>query len=386
MTEITRKTGTTRKIEIFRPGTFTSRAGVELTFTEQDLRGVAAAYDPAVHEAPLVVGHPTHDAPAYGWIKGLEFTDGRLIATVGQLAPELVTTVAEGRFRKVSPAFYPPTSTSNPKPGTLSLRHVGVLGAVPPACSGLKPLAFADDGAEAVVLEFSGRTEVGLWSSLRDFLIEKFGLADADRALPGYQINWLTEEAIREDVEGAAEADASAAAPAFSQPEDTEHPMLDTSALDARAKELDAREHALAAKQMEFSAQEAARRYADDGAFVDGLIRDGRLASGHKTRVLEFMAGLDAAAAIEFSEGGGKVAKTPLQAFRDHLSAQPRLVTTEEIAGGEGLPDGRDIEFAAPPGFSVDAAGLDLHRRAVEYRRLHPDTGYVAAIKAVGGQ
>ncbi|MBF0094378.1 MAG: hypothetical protein HQL34_07535, partial [Alphaproteobacteria bacterium] len=358
-------TETTRKIEIFRPGTFTSRAGVELTFTEQDLRAVAAAYDPAVHEAPLVVGHPSHDAPAYGWITGLEFADGRLVATVGRLAPELATAVAEGRFRKVSPAFYPPTSKSNPKPGTLSLRHVGVLGAAPPACSGLKPLAFSDDVSEAVVMEFSGRTSAGLWSSLRDFLIEKFGRDEAERAVPGYQVQWLAEESVREDME---------TAPAFSQPEAKSDPMPDTPDLDARARELDAREHALQAKEMEFSAQETARRHADDAAFVDGLIREGRVASGDRAQVLEFLAALDATSALEFSEGDGKVTKTPWQAFRDRLAAQPKLVTTGEIAGGKPIPEGQEVAFSAPPGLTVDAAGLDLHRRATEYQRLHPNT------------
>lgn len=368
-----------RKIEIFRPGTFTSRAGAELTFTAEELREVAAAYDPAVHEAPLVVGHPAHDAPAYGWIKGLEFVDGRLVATVDKLAPELVAAVDEGRFRKVSPAFFPPGGKSNPTPGKLTLRHVGVLGAAPPACSGLKPLAFADDVTEAVAFEFgafTGRTVASLWGTLRDFLIEKFGLDEADRAVPGYQINWLAEEVVREEME---------TSPAFSQPETTGVTM-DKATLDTRAQELDAREQALTAKQMEFSAQETARRIADNTAFVDGLIQEGRLASGQKIQVLEFMASLDAATAIEFSEGDGKVAKTPLRAFKDHLSAQPKLVTTGTIAGGPALPEGREIEFTAPPGFVVDALGLDQHRRAVEYQRLHPNTDYVTAAKAVSGQ
>ncbi len=60
-----------QRIEIFRPGTHTAMSGETIGFTEAQLRASAAAYDPAKHEAPIVVGHPRHDGPAYGWVKSL---------------------------------------------------------------------------------------------------------------------------------------------------------------------------------------------------------------------------------------------------------------------------------------------------------------------------
>ena len=73
---------TNKPIQIFKPGTHTAMSGAVLAFSESDLAACAAAYDPAKHEAPLVVGHPKHDAPAYGWVKQLAFADGALIVIV----------------------------------------------------------------------------------------------------------------------------------------------------------------------------------------------------------------------------------------------------------------------------------------------------------------
>ena len=45
-------------IEIFRAGTHTDSHGTTLNFSESDVAAMAAAYDPALSAAPLVVGHP----------------------------------------------------------------------------------------------------------------------------------------------------------------------------------------------------------------------------------------------------------------------------------------------------------------------------------------
>lgn len=124
-------------IEIFRTGTHTATSGRQLAFSDADLAAIAAAYDPARHEAPLVVGHPETDAPAYGWVTALAATDGRLQASVSQLDPAFAELVREGRFKKISAAFYAPDAAANPTPGTWHLKHVGFLGAAPPAVKGL---------------------------------------------------------------------------------------------------------------------------------------------------------------------------------------------------------------------------------------------------------
>ena len=54
--------------EIFKAGTRTDNSGRTVTITEADVAQAAAAYDPALHEAPLVIGHPkTMHRPMAGW-------------------------------------------------------------------------------------------------------------------------------------------------------------------------------------------------------------------------------------------------------------------------------------------------------------------------------
>ncbi|HEU0164707.1 MAG TPA: hypothetical protein VFQ54_06640, partial [Thermomicrobiales bacterium] len=106
-------------IEIFRVGSHTAMNGDVLDVTPQMLEQVAAGYDPARHEAPLVIGHPKTDAPAMGWVKSLHVENDGLFATVDQLEPEFAELVRQGRFKKISGSFWTPGTTGNPVPGSL---------------------------------------------------------------------------------------------------------------------------------------------------------------------------------------------------------------------------------------------------------------------------
>ena len=55
-----------KRIKIFKSGTQTTAAGQTIEFSDADLIACAAAYDPSASEAPIVIGHPKTDAPAYG--------------------------------------------------------------------------------------------------------------------------------------------------------------------------------------------------------------------------------------------------------------------------------------------------------------------------------
>ena len=139
----------------------TDMSGVPQAFTPVQLAGIAAAYDPARHEAPLVVGHPRHDLPAYGWVQALSYSDGAdgapagLYALPGQVNADFADMVAAGAFKKISAAFYPPDAPGNPTPGQIALRHVGFLGAQPPAIKGLQPpqvVNFAEGDADGLMV------------------------------------------------------------------------------------------------------------------------------------------------------------------------------------------------------------------------------------------
>lgn len=185
-------------IHIFKAGTHTDMHGTKLPFTQSDLAACVKAYDPSVHEAPLVIGHPKTEDPAWGWVKSLSLNGGDLLAEPDQLDPQFAELVGNGRFKKVSASFYLPDSPNNPKPGTLYLRHVGFLGAQPPSIKGLKQVSFGEK--EEGVVEFadwSDITNASLWGRLRDFLIAQFGLDETDKVLPSWQVDSLREEAYR---------------------------------------------------------------------------------------------------------------------------------------------------------------------------------------------
>ena len=129
----------TDPIEIFRAGTFTDMAGITRTWTAADVAAIAANYDPDRHEAPVVIGHPATDAPAYAWVERLDAVGDTLRAVFRQVDEGFRELVRAGRFKKISAALLAPEHPNNPSPGAWSLRHVGFLGAAPPAVKGLRP-------------------------------------------------------------------------------------------------------------------------------------------------------------------------------------------------------------------------------------------------------
>jgi hypothetical protein len=135
----------TKRIHVFKAGDQTSAQGVQRNFSGKDLEQVVKTYDPAIHEAPLVIGHAgdNDSTPAYGWIKGFAKQGDNLYADVAftDTAKDLVK---DGHYRKVSISFYSPDSAINPHKGKWSARHLALLGASPPAVKGLEPFSFSE--------------------------------------------------------------------------------------------------------------------------------------------------------------------------------------------------------------------------------------------------
>jgi len=191
-----------KPLHIFKSGKHIAMSGDSFNFSESDLAATVRAYSPAVHEAPLVIGHPKHDAPAAGWVKSLQATAEGLIAEPQQVDPAFAELVANKRFKKISASFYHPDSPSNPVPGVYYLRHVGFLGAQPPAIKGLRPIDLAD--TDEGVIEFGDyghEVSSGLWRKFREFLIGQFGAETADKVVPSWEIDSLAEIARRPELE-----------------------------------------------------------------------------------------------------------------------------------------------------------------------------------------
>jgi hypothetical protein len=134
-------------IDLFRAGEYSDKG----RYTPADLDAMVANYDPAHHEAPVVVGHPETDAPAFGWVAGLRRVGDMLQAKLRQIAPQFEALVREGRFKKRSVAFYRTARG-------LALRHLGFLGASPPEVKGLTDLQLCEfsDSGTFITVEFQG--------------------------------------------------------------------------------------------------------------------------------------------------------------------------------------------------------------------------------------
>jgi hypothetical protein len=330
-------------VEILKTGTFQDSAGNPHTFTGPDLDAIAAAYDPARHEAPVTIGHPKDNAPAYGWVKALKRVGETLVAEFKDLVPEFVAMVNQGLFKKRSVSLFPDRS----------LRHVGFLGAAPPAVKGLADCAFADPdsvtletdveaafseeppaaAAEVTHRDFSDYRipVVGrVLTSLREWMIEKFGVEDADKIVSNYDLDEL-KQWIPESPAPSAAPVSSMAAPAVAEiPADA--------ALTAQNRKL----------QADLDKERTDRRRAEAASFCDGLAREARLLPAQRAVVLDLMEVLHGAGEFEFSEGGKASSGEKFKAF---LQALPRQVEFVELArrgeGGADLTDPKAIAAAA---------------------------------------
>lgn len=352
-----------KRFQIFKPGTHTAASGATLSFSEDDLLASVKAYDPAIHEAPIVVGHPKDNGPAYGWVSKLDFMEGTMLAEPKDVDPEFSEMVRSGRFRKRSASFYAPDAKNNPVPGVYYLRHVGFLGAAAPAVKGLKEVEFSD---EDDIVEFSDDWIVTsmvarLFSGLRDFLLAEHGQEKADQVLPKYAIEDLNQAA--RDAQPKPEI-----APSQSFTEDTSmqltpEQIADLQAKAARVDALEAENATLQADKAkltsDFSELSARQAEADKAATlatikaaIDPHVKAGRVLPAEVAALADFAATLnDADASFDFNEGD-KVEKVTARAlFLAQLAKRPVAVDFQErAAGGDtdpGTNDAKDLSVKA---------------------------------------
>ncbi|MCB6182320.1 phage protease [Leeia sp. TBRC 13508] len=362
----------TKTLHIFKAGKHTAMSGVTLAFSESDLAASAAAYDPALHQAPIVVGHPSTDDPAYGWIKSLQVSDDGMFAEPDQVDPAFAEIVNKGYYKKISASFYLPDSPANPVPGVYYLRHVGFLGAQAPAIKGLKNASFAS--CTEGVIEFSDwgmEVNARLWNKLREWLLVKFGREEADQVVPDWQIRSIEESARQDDEDAPVN-------PMFSEP--NPQPSEENHVTPEEKAALEAENQRL--KDQLALVDRAARR-ASFGEFVDGLVKEGRLLPADKegaTGLLCFAAG-DAQQTADFGE-----AKDATEWFKSFLARVPKQVSYGEHDGANEQLGAGSADFAAPRGFTVNPDAMNLHQRALEYQEKHPGTEYLTAVKIVEKQ
>lgn len=283
-------------IDIFKAGKRTDAHGVEITITPAQLQQAVNAYDPAFHESPVVIGHPKDNHPAYAWVKRLQLDGDVLKAELDQIDPDFADMVEKGRYKKVSASFYLANSPSNPKQGSLYLRHVGFLGAMPPAVKGLKNPVFNEQDEGVVEFEEPRLTHL-LTDSQGDPTMDK------DQQIQALQAKLAEAENAKAEAEKAKET------------------------AESEANQLKADK--AAAEEAKATAELEATK-ADNAAFCEKLITEGKLAPVAKEAALALLncsATTTAGRVVEFNEGESLL--TMVKAF---MEKQPKVVEFSEIA------------------------------------------------------
>lgn len=129
---------TLKNIEIFKAGTWNGDR-----YTSADIDDMIAAYDEAGYVPPVKLGHDENpSAAAYGWVRNLRRQGDTLIADFADVPDDLVRLIKDGRYDAVSSEIFMGVKRNGQTFRRL-LKAVAVLGAHPPAVSGLKPLRAA---------------------------------------------------------------------------------------------------------------------------------------------------------------------------------------------------------------------------------------------------
>jgi len=370
-------------LDIFKSGKHTDMSGRIISFTETDLQATAKAYNPDIYEAPLVVGHPKTDDPAYGYAKTLSFADGHLHAEPHQVDAQFAEMVNAGRFKRMSASFYLPAAPNNPVPGVYYLRHIGFLGAQAPAIKGLKAASFADDEQGVICFgDWADETNASLWRQIRDFIIEKFDMQTADRVVPSYQIDTLTRDALKPESEET---------PLYAEKENemdkariTElEGLLATSRTEAAQFKEAAGKHeaTIATLTTELATIKKDRLQADCAAYCDTL--PAKISPAMRPVVIAHMMTLAAAAPVEFGEGDNKKSVPALEAYKEDLAKLPDVVSFKETATGKEAADKNpDAAGAAEFGENVDEERLALHQRIVDYQEEQKAKGITVSYQA----
>lgn len=180
-------------IAIARTGTFTDSRGARHTFTEKDFDAIAANYNAATEQAPLVFGHPQDNHPAYGWADTIFRKGQTFFAQLSQVPDAVRGAVHNGHYKYVSMSLHP---------GGRKLRHIGLLGAVPPAIPGLGAVEMSTNG-DAVTIEFSATELEEKGAAMSEELQKRIGALEEQLKTLVSQVETLTKE--RDQAKGEAD-------------------------------------------------------------------------------------------------------------------------------------------------------------------------------------
>ncbi|QHN04419.1 hypothetical protein FTO74_14380 [Granulicella sp. WH15] len=302
---------TNQWVDLFEAGNY----GDKGEYSSSDIDQIIANYDPAHHEAPVVIGHPATDAPAYAWVESLRRVGAKLQGKFKQIVPAFEEAVEAGRYKKRSVSLY-----SSAK--GFALRHVGFLGGSPPEVKGLADIKFENEDSESVEIEFAEEKDMATEQSEQQQTKWMEGFIDSlQKRFPGMfgaqssQANFSEADVKRISGEVAAAAVAAAVAPLQAK-------------LDSHDKNFTETKTASETAASKTRAANAISGLKSSGKWVPAFDRDGL------TILFDELA--KAETVIEFGEGDKKKKQTPLEILVTFMESFPQIVPAGRAYTGHG--------------------------------------------------
>jgi len=369
---------------VFRAGKHTDSSGNTRNWTTDDLDKIVCSFNPAVHEPPLVIGHPADNAPAFGWVAGIKREGTGLYLKYKDVANEFKDWAAKKLFKKKSIALYPDGS----------LRHIGYLGAMPPAIKGLPDFAFNDgDRGTAITYEYSDwrmSTLGQIIMRLRDYLVEKEGAEKADNIIKGWEVQDLLtppppepeqslynepeEEGMKpEEVQKLVSDGVTEGLKAFSE------------AMGKTIKGLEDQVVGLK-KDLDTGRQEGQRREFREFLLTPEMQQ--RVSEGSREATINQMMTLASAEPVEFGEGDGKTTRPALDVYKDQLKALPTVVQFGEHATKDKVGHITATTNATKVGEKMDEliAAAKQSGKHMSFAEAHTQACHELGIVTGGGQ
>ena len=361
-------------IEVFRTGKHTAMNGVTKDYTEQDLDNFVSKFgETPGYKAPLVIGHPAVEDPAYGWAEQLKRVGSKLFAYVEPVSEKIVEAVRSGMFKRLSIALY----------ADGLLRHIGLLGAHPPAVKGLAPVEFAADQAFAEFEIDAGDIEEQkiTFKEFKAFFAELFSKG------PDGPTNHNQEDDMnKEEVTALLAANTEAMAKTFAaQLAGAVAPIM---------TEIGTIKQSVAEQGVAFSKQIQDQQFVGSvegfTAFCGQMVAEGRLLPAEVDEQIDtYKDLLRGEGNLQFAEGE----KRPTVKLRDRIQARAQVIKPRASVFAEASrakkTDGKVDPMAdqfAETGKEVNDVGIDIDQQITAYAEKHKVSYEEATVAFMAGK
>ncbi|MDD3236816.1 MAG: phage protease [Candidatus Gastranaerophilales bacterium] len=326
--------------EIFRAGKYKQADGNEIEYTNEDIKTIANNFNDGENtNAPIVIGHPKNNSPAYGWVDKLKADGGKLYAKYKDVCEDFAEWVNKGRYKNRSVSL-----TED-----LQLRHVGFLGAVPPRVKGMPEYVFSED-LQVQTYEFSDLedykfdTLARIIQNLRDHLIEKYDIETADKIISTWNIETLKQVENKSPQEISSYCEEL-----INKGKELELTTTDPKQAAHAAKTEDFSEEMILTKsenenlKQKLKAMEAQQKRQEFESFSEKAVSEGQITPAQKSDVVDFMEVLSGCETFDFAEGDEK---SPVARFKEFIGGL-KQIDFSELPEGKGQDDST-IDFSDP--------------------------------------